>query len=58
MATLVPLKQAISWTPYLMGQATPLKLTQTRGGMILKIPEGAYTPIDTIVVLTPQAISR
>jgi alpha-L-fucosidase len=58
VATLITLKQAVSWTPYLFGKTTPLKLTQTRAGMVLKVPEEAYTPINTIVVLTPQASDR
>jgi alpha-L-fucosidase len=58
LATLVLLKQAASWTPSLFGKTTPLKLTQTRSGMVLKIPEESYTPTDTIVVLSPQVIDR
>jgi alpha-L-fucosidase len=47
-----------SWTPYLYGKDRPLKLTQSRGGMALSLPEDAIMPIDTIVVLRPQVLGR
>jgi alpha-L-fucosidase len=47
-----------SWTPYPFGKDTPLKLTQVPRGMALSLPKDAVMPIDTIVVLNPQAIGR
>jgi len=42
------------WTPFLHGKTTPLKLTETPGGLVLDLPKDAIVPIDTIIVLTPK----
>jgi alpha-L-fucosidase len=47
-----------SWTPYLFGQAQPLKLRQTKKSLVLDLPNEASMPIDTIVTLTPKVIGR
>jgi hypothetical protein len=49
---------ALSWTPYLFGKETPLKLTQTPQGMALDLPKETDMPMDVIVVLTFQALGR
>ena len=43
-----------SWTPYLFGNTTPLKMTQQTGALTLELPKDAQSPIDTIVVLRPK----
>jgi alpha-L-fucosidase len=46
--------RSIAWRPFLHGKTTPLKLTETQGGLVLDVPKDALAPIDTIIVLTPK----
>jgi alpha-L-fucosidase len=47
-----------SWVPHLLGKTTRLPLSQTDRGLLLDVPADARTPIDTIVVLSPQPVAR
>jgi alpha-L-fucosidase len=49
--------RSMAWTPFPHGKTTPLKLTETQGGLVLDIPKDALVPTDTIIVLT-QKIGR
>jgi len=42
------------WTPSVHGKTSPLKLTETQGGLVLDIPEDAISPTDTVIVMTPK----
>jgi alpha-L-fucosidase len=47
--------RSISWTPFLFGKTTPLKLNRKPGVLELDLPEAALAPVDTIVVLQPES---
>jgi alpha-L-fucosidase len=49
---------SISWTPFLFGKTTPLKLNRKSGSVELDLPQDAIAPVDTIVVLVPEAKHR
>ena len=49
---------SLSWTPYLFGKTTPLKLTQSGPRPGARPAQGRRTPIDTIIVLTPKTRGR
>ncbi len=46
---------SISWAPYLFGKKDPLKLTRSRGGLVLELPPKDRLPIDTVITLMPRA---
>jgi alpha-L-fucosidase len=50
--------RSISWTPFLFGKTTPLKWNRKPGVLELDLPEDAVAPVDTIVVLHPEATPR
>jgi alpha-L-fucosidase len=45
---------SVSWTPFLFGNTTPLKMTRKPAVLTLELPKEAYSTIDTIVVLRPK----
>jgi alpha-L-fucosidase len=49
---------SIAWTPFLLGKTTPLKLVRKSGSVELDLPQDAIAPVDTIVVLVPEAAHR
>ena len=44
----------LSCVPRVLGGIEPLKVTQTREGIVVELPERDRLPVDTIVVLTPK----
>jgi alpha-L-fucosidase len=44
-----------SWTPFLFGNAVPLKLVRKQRVLELELPKDAYMPVDTIVILRPES---
>lgn len=56
---VIPLPTTMrSFTPFVYGKATPLKLTQRDHTLELSLPEQVRTPIDTIIVLSPLGYGR
>jgi alpha-L-fucosidase len=47
-----------TYTPFVFGKTTPLKLVPRQGTLELGLPESIQTPIDTIVVLSPLGYGR
>ena len=47
-----------TFAPMPFGKTSRLELHKSNGGVQLKIPESARTPIDTIIVLTPLGYGR
>jgi hypothetical protein len=52
--------RSIAWTPYLYGKTktTPLKLTESPGGLVLAISKDSLAPIDAVIVLTHKSAER
>ena len=50
--------RSLSWTPFLFGKTTPLRMNRKPGVLELSLPDVDPPPVDTIVVLEPEAKSR
>ncbi len=50
--------RSLSWTPFLFGKTTPLRMNRKPGVLELNLPDVEPAPVDTIVVLEPEATSR
>jgi alpha-L-fucosidase len=56
--TSIVFDPSFSWTPYLFGKPEPLRMKQTKKGLVLDLPLEASMPMDTVIALTPKVTAR